>query len=64
MNITNECCSKISNSKYIRDVIKGTSLDDWHLLKVLTKLTKYVRPEKTLQEHNLGIQQIKAQFIQ
>ena len=27
------------------------------------KLTKYVLPEQTLQEHNLVIQQIKAEFI-
>ena len=30
---------------------------------VMTKPTKYVLPEQTLQEHNLGIQQSKAQFI-
>ena len=44
-------------------MIKGTSLDDLHQVRVMTKLTKYVMPEKTLQEHKLLIQQIKAQFI-
>ena len=63
MNITNDCCFKISKSKYIRDVIKGTSLDDWHQVKVMTKLTKYVMPEQILQEYNIEIEQIKAQFI-
>ena len=53
VNITNECCIKFSKSKYIRDVIKGTSLDDLHQVKVMTKLTKYVMPEQTLQEQNL-----------
>ena len=29
----------------------------------MKKPRKYELPEQTLQEHNLGIQQIKAQFI-
>ena len=39
----------------------GASLKHSHL--VMTKPTKCVLPEQTQQEHNLGIQEIKAQLI-
>ena len=49
-------------------MIKGTSLDDWHQLKstvhmVMTKLTKYVLPNKHYKNIILEFNRLKLSFV-